>query len=100
MPLVHRRTPGKTLRARKAPARLSRGQEVVALDPKALAESVAACLRTVVQLEAKGDFMALAAAYLDLGDLVLRGGEVERANELYRRSLAASRRCYAPCLGV
>ncbi len=46
---------------------------------------------TLSEKESQGDFGGMAACYLHLGDAYLAKGEAEKAEAMYRKSLALSR---------
>lgn len=57
----------------------------------ALADAVARYGEHLRRKQGEGDQAAVAACYLDIGDLYLSCGDSERAGEMYRRSLQVSR---------
>ena len=60
----------------------------------ALVDAVARYGEFIQRKHAQGDQAAVAACYLEIGDLYLSCGDSERAGEMYRRSLQVSR-----CMG-
>jgi hypothetical protein len=57
----------------------------------ALADAVARFGEVLGRKQAQGDQAAVAACYLEIGDLYLSCGDSERAGEMYRRALQVSR---------
>ena len=84
-------TPG-ALPARGRKRRRAAGRSLPrVLTTSKLEEAVATYRRFLLRKEEEGDRVAMAACYLEIGDLYLARGESDRAGEMYRRSLEISR---------
>ncbi|MCS6913669.1 MAG: tetratricopeptide repeat protein [Myxococcales bacterium] len=66
------------------------------LGQRRLPEALSRCQRQLLRRQAAGDARGVAACYLQLGDLYLASGELEQAEQMYRRSLEIARHLEQP----